>query len=441
MLKANLDTISEKCTNCEFCQQECTFLQENLKPKQIADSYDANNKKHQGMAFECNLCQLCVAVCPADINPAELFLEMRRETVRNGNDYFAEHDAILRYEKRGTSKRYSYYALPEGCDTVFFPGCTLPGTRPDKTWALFEHLRETVPTLGIVMDCCTKPSYDLGREEYFSSMFGEMKDYLINNGIRNVLVACPNCYKIFIKYGEKLSVETIYEFFAQNGLPTKKQISATVTVHDPCGVRHDSSIHAAVRNLCKQIGISIEEMPHHKDKTFCCGEGGSVGLVTPDYAKKWGALRKSETNGNRIVTYCAGCADFLGKITPTCHVLDLVFEPQATMAGQVKVSRAPWTYFNRIKLKKRFMQTLDAPVSRERIFSAGKNANKGTMVKRLLFFAAFFTLIFVSSSLLDLLKGGISPAFMSGLVLLALVFLTPFLYNRYKNRKGTTDPL
>jgi len=217
-----LQTISDKCINCRFCKQECAFLHQYGKPKQIADSYDPTNKTYQAMAFECSLCKLCASFCPVDINPAHMFLEMHREAVRTGNGDYRKHRGIVSYERRGTSKRYSYYALPEGCHTIFFPGCAFPGTRPDKTWALFEHIRKTMPTLGILLDCCTKPSHDLGRDDYFDAMFGEMRDYLVNHGIRNVLVACPNCYKIFSRYGGRLSVRTVYEFLAEDGLPTNK---------------------------------------------------------------------------------------------------------------------------------------------------------------------------------------------------------------------------
>ena len=110
-----------------------------------------------------------------------MFMEIRRETVRQGNGDFSKHKSILNYERRGTSKRYTWYALPKGCDTIFFPGCALPGTRPDKTIKLYEYMKKQVPTLGIVLDCCTKPSHDMGREVYFDAMFGEMKGFLLKN--------------------------------------------------------------------------------------------------------------------------------------------------------------------------------------------------------------------------------------------------------------------
>lgn len=382
-LREALQTISDKCISCELCKKECAFLQEYGKPKHIADSFDPHNKDHQGMAFECSLCELCAAVCPMDIHPAEMFLAMRREAVRTGQGDFSEHGGILAYEKRGTSPRFTYYALPPGCDTVFFPGCALPGTRPDTTWSLFEHMRQTMHALGIVLDCCTKPSHDLGRDEYFTAMFTEMRDFLLKNGVRQVIVACPNCYKVFHTYGGELSVRTVYEFLAQNGLPKETKLAATVTVHDPCAIRYESEIHAAVRDLCTRQGLTLSEMPHRGEKTLCCGEGGSVCFVTPELAKKWAALRKAQTNGSRIVTYCAGCANFLGAVAPTSHVLDILFKPEATMAGKVKVAKSPLTYLNRLKLKNRFKNTMAAAVTRERTFSPEAEGKRGGVLKSL----------------------------------------------------------
>ena len=382
-LREALQTISDKCINCELCQKECTFLQEYGKPKHIADSFDLHNKDHQGMAFDCSLCELCAVVCPVDLDPARMFLEMRRDAVRSGQGEFTEHGGILAYERRGTSPLFTYYALPPGCDTVFFPGCALPGTRPDTTWSLFEHLRKTMPSLGIVLDCCTKPSHDLGRDEYFTAMFTEMRDFLLKNGVRQVIVACPNCYKVFNTYGETLSVRTAYEFMAQDALPTGIKLAATVNVHDSCAVRYESAIHTAVRDLCTKQGLTLSEMPHHREKTLCCGEGGSVGFVTSELAQKWAASRQEEADATRIVTYCAACANFLGVVTPTSHVLDLLFQPEATMAGKVKVAKAPITYLNRLKLKKRFKNTVDAAITRVRIFTPGAQEKRGGLVKRL----------------------------------------------------------
>ena len=386
-LREQLDVMSAKCIKCKLCQKECGFLRKYGKPKDIADSYDPSDKVHEAMPFECSLCQLCAAVCPVKINPALMFLEMRRETVKRGKGDYPEHSVILGYENRGTSKRYTYYAFPERCDTIFFPGCALPGTRPDKVMKLYEHLKQFIPALGVVLDCCTKPSHDLGREKHFNALFNEMKDYLLKNGIRKVIVACPSCYEVFTKHGGDLTVRTAYEIMSEKGLPQGEQINATITVHDSCAVRFEKFIHSATRDLITKKGLIIEEMKHSATRTFCCSEGGSVAFLAPDLAKNWALNRKKEADGRRIITYCAGCANCLSSLTPTSHILDLLFEPEATMAGTVKASKAPFTYWNRIKLKKRLKNMVNSSITRERTITDGKEKKKGRILKRILVLA------------------------------------------------------
>ncbi len=380
-LRGALGAVSETCINCQLCQKECAFLRKYGKPKEIADIYDPSAQSHQGMPFECSLCELCHTVCPVGAKPADMFLQMRCETVDRGNGSFAEHGGLLAYERRGTSKKFSYYGLPRGCDTVFFPGCTLPGTRPDKTYALYQELKTRMPSLGIVLDCCTKISHDLGREKFFQSMFNEMKSYLLGKGVRRVLVACPNCHKIFLNCGGELQVKTVYEILADDGAHSGRKLSGVVRIHDPCAVRSEENVHTALRELVRRKGLEIEEMSHSGKLTLCCGEGGSVGCAAPSFSEKWGELRKTEAEQKRVITCCAGCAGSLNRKTPTSHVLDLLYEPEAALAGKAKVSGAPITYLNRIRLKKRFKEDNKGETTRERSFWAGEKAKSGILIR------------------------------------------------------------
>jgi uncharacterized membrane protein YdjX (TVP38/TMEM64 family)/Fe-S oxidoreductase len=362
------EEVVEKCIACPLCRRECAFLEQYGNPKEIADRIDFKDDATLTLAYECSLCGLCGAVCPVRLEPRDLFLEMRRTAVARGIASFPEHKLLLAYENRGISKRYSYYALPEGCHTVFFPGCALPGTRPKRTFEVYNHLRPLIPGLGIVLDCCTKPSHDLGRQEFFQTAFGEMKDYLFRNGVRTVLTACPNCYRVFKEYGDGLGVKTVYEALAEQG-PNKTAVplgGKPVVLHDPCAIRGEIPVHDTVRDLLQQQGLPVEEMPHHGLKTLCCGEGGAVGLLAPELAGRWGQKRKTEADNRAMITYCVGCSSLLGKLTPTHHLLDLVFDPEATLRGRVKPAGPPWSYWNRLKLKRQITKSVTAPVRRER---------------------------------------------------------------------------
>ncbi|MCP4689855.1 MAG: (Fe-S)-binding protein, partial [Desulfobacterales bacterium] len=371
-----LKKISEKCINCNNCIKECAFLEKYGKPKEIADSLDISKAEDLSMAFECSLCELCAAVCPVNVNPAELFLAMRREAVNRGRDRLPEHARILAYERRGTSRRYSWYGLPEGCDAVFFPGCTLAGAKPGRTLEVYERLRKQTPSLGIVLDCCTLPSHDLGREGYFNAMFREMETWLLENGVREILVACPSCHKLFSRRGVAFSVVSVYERLLEMDLPSKKPTGRGVVVHDACSVRFEGRVQSAVRQLIVGRGIQVEELAHSREKTLCCGEGGSAGFVSPDLASSCGRIRKAEADGRRSITYCAGCEGLLRRVTPASHVLDLVFDPEAALAGAVKPSRTPFTYLNRLALKRRLRKTVNAAKERERDYNPGKAPGK-----------------------------------------------------------------
>lgn len=391
-MKTIFAATSVKCTRCAACQRDCAFLQKYGAPGELAASYDPDDANGHSLPFECSLCRLCTVVCPEKLDPSGMFLEMRREKMRRDPLDYPEHAGYLAYEKRGASQRFSYYALPEQCDTVFFPGCTLSGTRSDTTFKIYEHLRKIMPSLGIVLDCCMKISHDLGREDHFRIMFQEMKDFLIRQGVKKVLLACPNCHRIFSQYGDGLAVSTIYELMDQHSLPPAEKVPGTVTVHDPCPLRFSPAIHAAIRNLVSKQGLFIKEMPHHGENTVCCGEGGFVACLSPDLSAQWKNINKNEAAGRRIITYCAGCTNHLEGITPTNHIVDLLWEPNATMAGSVRIAKAPFTYLHRLKLKRACKQRINAPITRERTFT-GAGAKKNGMVQRVLLLSVIVAMI------------------------------------------------
>jgi Fe-S oxidoreductase len=175
---------------------------------------------------------------------------------------------------------------------------------------------------------------------------------------------------VFKKYGNILNTRTVYEFLEQEEWqPIKLRDTTPVTVQDSCVARYETDMQQSVRQLIRSRGIEFEEMKSTGKKTLCCGEGGAACFVAPDLAGQWMQKRKEQAQGRRIITYCAGCANFLGKVAETAHVLDLIFDPVATLAGKAKVARAPFTYLKRILLKWRFKRKQIYAHTRERTFT------------------------------------------------------------------------
>jgi Fe-S oxidoreductase len=205
--------------------------------------------------------------------------------------------------------------------------------------------------MGIALDCCTKPSHDLGRSARFNAAFGSLRKHFLSSGIRTVITACPNCHQVFKRYGGPLLVENAYELLSHTEEGTFQRGAEEVAVHDPCAVRFDTGLHTAIRKLVKKSGARITELPSSGRKTLCCGEGGAVGHLHPGLSRRWTETRCRQTKGRRLVTYCAGCAGFLNRVTPTEHILDLLFPRETGRPFGMKVSRPPMTYWNRIRLK------------------------------------------------------------------------------------------
>ncbi len=387
--------VEEGCTNCGICVKRCAFLKKHGTPGEIASKVDIANPSSCTLAFECSLCALCDAVCPEKLELSDFFLELRRASVNEEFSDLGEYKKLIEYERKGISKRYTWYALPEGCETIIFPGCALSGSRAGTVIDIYKTLATKIPNLGIVLDCCTKPSHDLGRQEFFEEVFGEMRDYLVKKGVKQVLTGCPNCYKVFEKYGGELETVSLYQKIDDLGLVPKGEAVGEVVIHDPCVNRFDTEIQSAVRSLAVKSGISPVKTKEEGLKTNCCGEGGGVPFHQPEFAENWRGACLDIAEGKKVVTYCAGCAGRLSGKVKTAHILDIFTNPKAALAGDSKVATAPMTYRNRLFVLKKWAKTIPAKDTRERNIKEGRSKGVASLIKPLLMLAILGAIIYL----------------------------------------------
>lgn len=396
--------VLSKCVRCRSCAGHCSFLAGHGSPGQMAAAYQTNPHALESQAFHCSLCGFCTTVCPQNLDLPAMFLEWRRTSVLSGRADLAPYHGILSYEKKGTSGRFSLYHLPEHCRTVFFPGCTLAGTRPANTRKAFDFLSQVMPGTGMVLDCCSKPSHDLGCQDRFQETFLPMATFLKDQGINTIITACPSCHHIFTACGGSIRALTLYQVMADHSkdltrflseskddkiapLPGASQERAGLTAvfQDPCQARHDTETQTAVRDLARLCGIGITDLPSSGEKGYCCGEGGSVNCISPGLASSWAKKRQDAAGRLTALTYCAGCVNFLSRQMNSLHLLDLVFSRESALAGRAAVDRAPVTYLNRLKLKKMF-RGMPAALSgsRQDLFDtrSGSDEQKKTRRKR-----------------------------------------------------------
>ena len=155
MKKAILHT-AEKCINCGICISGCAFLQKHGSPLQIAEyalSSESGGNECSINAYECSLCSLCSAICPVEADPATMFMHLRDHAQTNNIFKLNKHSSLLSYEKMGGKFPFKDNITPSGCETVFFPGCTLPALFPEATLAVYSTLKKNDKLCGLTLNC------------------------------------------------------------------------------------------------------------------------------------------------------------------------------------------------------------------------------------------------------------------------------------------------
>jgi len=329
-----LDEIVEACSDCQICVESCEFLSHYCtSARELAERLRRGEfREAPKIAYSCNLCGLCEQVCPLGLNAGEMFMELRKELVKEGLGPLPGHRFVAKNQDFVLSEAFTL-AIPHpnksDCKRVFFPGCSLPGYSPSLTIQTYHHLRQRLPGTGIVLGCCGRQTLCLGDEPKFEEVFGKTLHTFEGLGISEIIVACPECYETFKEYAPHLTLTFLSDALLKAGLPEGlkgRGNGRPFSLHDSCSTRHERAVHESVRALVKTLGYEVEEMAYSKENTRCCGLGGMVSFANPKLAGRMTKTRAEEASHD-VLTYCAGCREALGAHKPALHILDLIFTP------------------------------------------------------------------------------------------------------------------
>ena len=85
-----------------------------------------------------------------------------------------------------------------------------------------------------------------------------------------------------------------------------------MTIHDPCYLGRWNGEYDAPRATLAAAGGTQNEMPRHRDKSFCCGAGG---------AHMWMEEEGPRVNVNRTEEAVATGAKTIATACPFCNVM------------------------------------------------------------------------------------------------------------------------
>ncbi len=282
---------TKKCIQCNACTRKCDMLKKyglNLSETEKLDE----------LAYHCFLCGKCKEVCPVDIDGKEVFLEIRREQVRNNGNKIKENGYDMLIKEKANYIFRNYKHVTEG--RVLFTGCNFPSYFPKTTKYLAELLKKKAG-IGTVYDCCGKPIAELGLEQEEEAIINELNRRLKKANVTEVVMVCPNCY-YFLKDRLDVKVSNIFALLKELGLG--KEIQEEIHVFLPCPDKKD-------RVWLKDLDAFLPNGKVEVGDTLCCGLGGCASGKEPEISKGFSQTIK-ERNYDKIYTYCASCA---GKFT------------------------------------------------------------------------------------------------------------------------------
>ncbi len=311
------DTVSrflKECSSCTQCGTVCPFLERFGSPEDII----ANRPQY---SFLCTNCTACDKRCPLGISPSTALFETKKRLI---NEQRVPEKTARAIKGAGNFARRGHYApflRYDRAKTAFWPGCSLAGTSPEATGAALELLSSVLKEdVGLVLDCCFDPLYQMGDTLSVEEACNRIRDRLSGAGIETVIVGCVNCKKVFGKHMQGVDARHFVEVLPDDIL--KSVPEEDIYLHHPCPMYHVEGIDVKTSSI---LNYSMAEPVDEQKIPACCGYGGSLNNLDPGLAVKFTERVTMAAYGASIVTSCMGCKNmFLGKGTPTYHILELI---------------------------------------------------------------------------------------------------------------------
>jgi len=301
--------------------------------------------------YSCTTCGACDQICREATGKRTfpVIMELRRELVRRNigpvpvlKQARKNIEKFHNPQKMEHEKRLDW--LPEDVNSkgkiIFYAGCTASYMRQEIARSVVKVLKSADIEFGVLEDewCCGYPDFYAGYEDSLKETARHNVEVLEKAGAEKVLFACPGCYDVFKNHypeflDRELPFETAHttEYFNElikgGVLKPAKEIEKRVTYHDPCKLGRMNGVYDDPREIMRNIpGLDLVEMERDREFSWCCGGGGNIPLIYPDFAR-WTAGNRLEeaesTEVDMLVSACPGCKNSLKDAGGNMEVVDL----------------------------------------------------------------------------------------------------------------------
>ncbi len=352
----------DSCTNCGRCESACPAnaagrdlspraVVQDLKKQFYLDSNPIRLKRGEepslidtgvirmGEMYSCVMCAACVYECPVMINHIDFIADLRRTMVSQNRldtkqtsllSNLASHQNPygLSSSSRGDwAKDLGIKTISESpeAEFLYWVGCVCSFDQRAQNVArslanIMKHAGVSFAILGSEETCNGDPARRLGEEGRYQELAFQNIEKMNSYKVRKIITSCPHCFNTikneYPTFGGKYEVmhhsQLISDLISQGRVKIKqsklKEIS--VTLHDACYAVRMNSIFEEPRKVLDAARNDLREMRRCKEKTFCCGAGGSNYWYKVPQQRTITSIRveeAAETGASTLATECPFC--------------------------------------------------------------------------------------------------------------------------------------
>lgn len=377
---ARIRTWLSICSRCGLCAESCFVYLANDRNPRLSPAYKFKStlgemyrrkgnlddsffrQSFEVLWLQCTMCKRCSMFCPFGIDIASM-MSLARSLCYSQNvtpDQLKEFSENQR--RSGNHMGLPVEELLESCEWMVeemkfeFQGITIPIDKPDVKYMYTINPRElvfypfdishaaliflvaeeswTMPSMG--WDCTNLPMF-AGDLELAGQVVKNVYEKAQELNAEKILITeCGHAYRSLNFEGPYFAgypdgkppvevvhyVKLIHDYLKEGRIqidPDKK-LKEPITYQDPCNVSRNGGLWEEARKIMEFIADDFRDMAPNREYNHCCGGGGGIMPMGPDYkpprmdSGKVKADQIKATGAKIVIAPCHNCFDQINDL-------------------------------------------------------------------------------------------------------------------------------